>query len=147
MYRHKKQEQRVKRLLGFILAFVLMMPVLAETGLTYAWAEESSEKQKQYEQEGYVITCTIQSEWEAHQAVEITLQNTGEESIRDWAVRIEGTGTVTGLWNAQAVSEDENQTTVKNCGYNNVIGAGDAVTFGYTLEGENLSLPVGISLF
>lgn len=148
MNKHRKQAHQAKRLLSFVLAAALVFPIFAETGLTQVRAGENTIEQpeKQYGQNGYKITYAVKSEWEAHQTVEITVENTGEETIRDWAVLIEGTGTVTGLWNAAVLSENEAQTTVKSCNYNNVVGAGQEVTFGYTLEGENLSFPENVSL-
>ncbi len=111
--------------------------------------QTDSAVERAYNHENYEIIYTVKSEWENHQTVEIRLKNTGETSIRNWAVSIETPGTVTGLWNAvlsAVADEKDGNITVKNAGWNSVIEPGQFVTFGYTLEGENLSVPLDISL-
>ena len=65
-------------LLSFVIAFVFILPanVLA--------AEENAKK---YYGTGYEITYDIKGRWTGNQNVEVTIKNTGTESLLNWACR------------------------------------------------------------
>ncbi len=40
-----------------------------------------------YEKDGYTVTYKIGNEWDNNRSVTVTLKNTGEESILNWALK------------------------------------------------------------
>ena len=92
---------------------------------------------KIYEYDGYSVDYSVLNEWEGNQSIQVTIRNTGTESILNWVLAYRAGGEVNGLWNA--VSPKEN--IIKNTGYNYEIEPNSSVSFGYTLSGENLELP------
>lgn len=112
-------------ILMFNMSAVLPMEVFAEIGShTYAY-------------DNYEVDYAVLNEWEGNQSIQVTIRNTGTESILNWALAYRAGGEVNGLWNA--VSPKEN--IIKNAGYNYEITPNSSVSFGYTLSGENLELP------
>ena len=90
-----------------------------------------------YTYDNYEVDYAVLNEWEGNQSIQVTIRNTGTESILNWALAYRAGGEVNGLWNA--VSPKEN--IIKNAGYNYEITPNGSVSFGYTLSGENLELP------
>ena len=124
-----------KRFVSGILSLVMVMfmfesiPVYAKTGT------------ETYTYEGYTVEYIVSNEWTGNQSVEVKITNTGEESILNWALKYDAKGEILGLWNAVSVSDEETVYLIKNSGYNYEIAPNESVTFGYTLSGENLSVP------
>ena len=124
-----------KRFVSGILSLIMVMfmfesiPVYAKTGT------------ETYTYEGYTVEYIVSNEWTGNQSVEVKITNTGEESILNWALKYDAKGEISGLWNAVSVSNEGNAYLIKNSGYNYEIAPNESVTFGYTLSGENLSVP------
>ncbi len=137
----------LKRLLSFMLAIMLILPPVSEVSMAVVNAAENvTSNEKVYEHDGYIVVYKVTSEWEGHKAIEVTLKNTGTKNITNWALAIDNTGDITGLWNTVLSATDLNKHTVKCMDYNNTIQAGQSVTFGYTLKGTDLSVPDDISM-
>jgi hypothetical protein len=105
---------------------------------------------KTYEKDGYTVTYTVGSEWNNNQTVEVKIENTGDESILNWALKYDIDGTLSNLWNSKVLSSDEDYTVIKNNGYNYEIEPGQSVNYGYTLTSSDESpaeLPEDIELY
>lgn len=139
-----------RKIICLIMAVLLIIPTLAQAGMLKVCAEEKEtfgEKTFQiYEGGNYKITYAITGSWESHESIEIILENTGTENINDWSVVMDTTGVIMDLWNATQQSGNEGQTIIKCQNYNSIILPGNSITFGYTLEGENLKIPENIKI-
>lgn len=122
-----------KKLYSLFLAIIFMLNMSASVPLD-VFAEVSSHT---YTYDSYEVDYAVLNEWEGNQSIQVTIRNTGTESILNWALAYRAGGEVNGLWNA--VSPKEN--IIKNAGYNYEITPNSSVSFGYTLSGENLELP------
>lgn len=122
-----------KKLCSLILAIILMFNMSAVLPME-VFAEIGSHT---YTYDNYEVDYAVLNEWEGNQSIQVTIRNTGTESILNWALAYRAGGEVNGLWNA--VSPKEN--IIKNAGYNYEITPNNSVSFGYTLSGENLELP------
>ena len=47
----------------------------------------------------YVVEYNIINEWDNNQNIKITMTNTGDETIHNWALRFDAGGEISGLWN------------------------------------------------
>ena len=148
MKRYGRQLQKMRSLFSLMMAGILIVSLFAGTGLDTVWAEENARNliSKQYEQDGSLITCRESSRWEGHVAMEVTILNTGEQTIQDWVLRMDNTGTLTGLWNAEIAEGNDTYYFIKNKNYNGSIKPQETVTLGFTLEGDNTVIPQGICL-
>ncbi len=102
-----------------------------------------------YEKDGYTVTYEIVNEWDNSQTVNILLENTGEESILNWALKYDIGGTLIHSWNAALYESTDEYDIIKNNGYNYEIEPGQTTDFGYTFtaDGENpAELPDDIEL-
>ena len=122
-----------KKLCSLFLAIILMFNMSAVLPIE-VFAEIGSHT---YTYDNYTVEYAVLNEWEGNQSVQVTIRNTGTESILNWALAYRAGGEVNGLWNA--VSPKEN--IIKNAGYNYEIEPNGSVSFGYILSGENLELP------
>jgi len=131
-YSHKL---RLKRSVSAVLAASMAMsvfstvPVYAETGTTT------------YNYDGYKVDYTVTNEWFGNQSVNITLTNTGDESILNWALGYDANGEINGIWNGYIYSQTDKDYIIKNSGYNYEIEPYQSVNFGYTLSGYELEVP------
>lgn len=111
------------------------VPVSAETGKTT------------YTYDGYSVEYNVTNEWEGNQTVEITVSNTGDESILNWALKYDAEGEISNLWNANIYEQTESDYVIKNVGWNYEIAPKQSVVYGYTLSGENISVPETFEIY
>ena len=91
-----------------------------------------------FEDDGYSIEFEIQAEWQNHYKAEITITNTGEETIKNWLIQYDSEDSYDQIWNASILSNEDGTYTIKNAGYNQDILCGQSVSFGVigSYEGE-----------
>lgn len=127
------------------MAFLLTVVMTATLAVPlYAFAEEKATKI--YTGNGYEIKYEIKGSWTGNQNVEITLSNTGSDSLLNWALKYDAHGEINDLWNGAIYSSDSTKYIVKNAGYNYEVLPEQSVTFGYTLSGEYMEFPELIDL-
>lgn len=130
-----KVNQRLKRLISGLVAaatattMLPQMPAFAETGATT------------YSYDGYDVEYSVLNEWDNGQSVEVKVTNTGDDSILNWAFKYDAEGEIGNLWNASVYDNQGEDYIIKNGGWNYEIEPGQTVNFGYTLFGDDLSVP------
>lgn len=117
------------------LSLFTTMPVSAETGKTT------------YNYEGYSVEYNITNEWNGAQTVELKVSNTGDESILNWALKYDTDGEISNLWNASVYEQNADEYVIKNVGWNFEIAPNQSVTYGYTLNGNDLALPDSFEIY
>ena len=90
------------------------------------------------------ITFATTSVWGTGYNAEITLINTGTETIRGWQLSFDQAPDVTNLWNGQLTSQGTRRT-VTNAGHNGVIAPGASTTFGLQVQNSSVVEPTGYS--
>lgn len=126
---------RITKALSTVLAasisasVLTTIPVSAETGTTT------------YTYDGYTVEYNVSNEWDGNQIVELTVFNTGEDSILNWALKYDASGEISNLWNANVYEQNNDEYIIKNAGWNFEIAPSQSITYGYTLSGNNISLP------
>ena len=97
-----------------------------------------------YTYNGYTVEYKIVNEWTGNQNIEITVTNTGDEILADWAMGYNAGGDINGLWNAQIYAVQGTEYILKGAGYNSEIAPDESVRFGYILSGEEFKYPQNI---
>lgn len=134
------QKMRLKRTVSGILAASMSasvftaVPVYAETG------------SKTYTYDGYKVDYSVTNEWLGNQNVNVTVTNTSDESILNWALGYDANGEINGIWNGYVYSRSDDEYIIKNSGYNYEIEPYQSVNFGYTLSGDALEMPENFEL-
>ena len=132
-----------KRLISGLLSAVMAINVIT---ILPANAFALGTESKVYEKDGYTVTYQIGSEWDGNRSVEVSIKNTGEESILNWALKYDVGGEVYNLWNSKVYDSSEEYTIIKNNGYNYEIEPGQSANYGYIGKGEETVIPEDIEL-
>lgn len=118
---NKINKLRIKRSISSILAAAMSfslfttVPVSAEIGKTT------------YNYDGYSVEYNVTNEWEGNQTVEVTVSNTGDESILNWALKYDAEGEISNLWNAGVYEQSTDEYVIKNAGWNYEIAPNQSV--------------------
>ena len=88
------------------------------------------------------IEYTVVNEWEGYQNIEIKFTNTGNEPIYNWALSYNAGGEIINTWNSTVYSNSGTDYIIKNAVYNYEVMPNESITFGYTLIGNNLTIPM-----
>ncbi|MCL2052999.1 MAG: cellulose binding domain-containing protein [Oscillospiraceae bacterium] len=105
-----------------------------------------AENVKIYYHEGYAVEYRVVSEWSGNQNIQVTVTNTSDVPMQNWAVGFDVGGEVSGLYNALVFGKQDSEYILKNAGHNYEILPGSSVNFGYTLSGENFKFPADIKI-
>lgn len=136
-----------KKWISWLLSSAMAVNILALMPINSFAASGDS---RVYEKEGYTVTYSVGSEWDNSQTIEVKIENTGEESILNWALKYDIDGTLSNVWNSTVYSSNEEYTVIKNSGYNYEIAPGQSVNYGYILTSETeepAELPEDIEMY
>ena len=85
-----------------------------------------------YVGEGYTIETIVTDSWDGAYNVKLLITNTGNETLHNWAFMMRTEDTISGLYNAVELSNNEGMRLIKNAAYNQDIPIGATVEVGYT---------------
>ena len=89
----------------------------------------------------------VSDNWGSGFTADITARNTTSAAIDDWRLEFDFAGNITSIWNATLVSRVGDHYTIRNAGYNSLVAAGAAVTFGFTgSPGGTIAAPTNYRL-
>ena len=128
-----------KRITALSISAMLMMN-MAATAIPVS-AEIGS---KTYVHDGYTVEYKVMNEWTGNQNIEVTITNTGDEILSNWAVGYNARGEINGLWNAQIYGHQGTEYILSGASYNYEIEPGMSTNFGYTLTGDKFKIPQDI---
>lgn len=133
----KKLKKSVSAILAAAMSLSLFtaIPVSADIGRTT------------YNYDGYSVDYNVTNEWDGAQTVELTVSNTGTDSILNWALKYDAEGEISNLWNADLYEQNGDEYVIKNVGWNFEIAPSQSITYGYTLSGNDLTLPKNFEIY
>ncbi len=132
--------KRGKRVTALSLSVMLMLNMTATALPVSAAAGES----KTYTYDGYTVEYTVMGEWAGNQNIQVTITNTSDEVLSNWAVGYNARGEINGLWNAQVYGHQGTEYILSGASYNCEIEPGQSTNFGYILTGDNFKIPQNI---
>ena len=74
----------MKKLISLFMSMVLLFSVGAE-----AFASYPEEHTRSYEMGNCTVTYTVQNEWDSYRQIEMSVTNNGEETLRNWALKLD----------------------------------------------------------
>ena len=134
----EKVIRKAQRMIAVFIALLMYMtvlatiPAMAEIGVSV------------FNYDDYVIEYSVVNEWDSYQNIEIKLTNTGSEPIYNWALKYDAGGEISNLWNGTIFENVGTNYIIKNNSYNYEVTAGESISFGYTLNGNDLTVPDSI---
>ena len=83
--------------------------------------------------DGYNITYNVTDSWDSTETVNISIKNTGAETIENWMLYFAPNGAVdpNNIWNACTATTESGITYFRNTGYNSAIQPNASVNFSY----------------
>lgn len=113
--------------------------IVSNVSYRSSFAVAAAEKSKKISTENYTVDYKIAEDWGSGQNIQVTITNTGDEPIRNWALKCDNFhGTVTNVWNGMLHGEN----IIRNAMYNSDIAPRTSVTLGYTLTNADGEIPV-----
>ena len=91
-----KNLSRLMRTISGILALTMTASIFSAVPAS-AYVEVGSSKT--YYGDGYNVKYDVTSVWGDHSNVNVTLTNTGDEAIRNWALKYDTDGDIENIWN------------------------------------------------
>lgn len=113
--------------------------IVSNVSYRSSFAAAAAEKSKELNTDNYTVDYKVASDWGSGQNIQVTITNTGDEPLRNWALQCDNFhGMVTNVWNGMLHGE----SIIRNAMYNSDIAPGASVTLGYTLTNADGEVPV-----
>lgn len=96
-------------------------------------------------EEGFTVEFRAESTWEGYCSFHVTLTNTGIVTMKNWSLNYVQAGEITQIWSAEPGTQGGNSHTIENAGWNESIAPGEAVGFGYILQGQEIAFPTEVT--
>ena len=127
--------KRTKKTISGVLATLIFVslfagvPVFANNISTYIY-------------NGYTVEYFIDAEWQGHQNISVTLINTSDENLVDWALKFDASGDIITIWNGEISENNDTEYIITHADWNREIWAGHRTSFGYIVAGDTLFAPL-----
>ena len=107
---------------------------------------QSTSQQEEYvlpfyeERDNVAIEFKVVNEWEGGYQAEIILTNTGTEYVENWQLDLCSDDTITNIWNANVINNENGECSVSAMSYNSNIAPDSSVSIGYQTEGSSYTV-------
>ncbi|MDR2590027.1 MAG: cellulose binding domain-containing protein [Oscillospiraceae bacterium] len=140
----------LKKILSVLLAYAVILNAIGEgfiEDMLFSVAFAELEPATIIVYDNYTATYTIVGSWENHQNINVTITNTGTETIESWMLMYDNyCGEILNIWNAAVTYNDVDVKHIRNVGHNANILPGKSVSFGYTLTNVTYEIPYAMVL-
>lgn len=130
----------MKKLISLFLSIIMLFQLGAEVFAVY-----NEDCARIYNVDECTVTYTVQNEWDSYRQIQMSITNNSDETLRNWALKFDGVGEITNIWNAEVCKNDGEFIALRNCGYNYEIIPDGTVEFGFQIRGDGLKLPESVS--
>lgn len=90
------------------------------------------------EDEDYLVEYQMADRWQEGFTGTIVIYNKSEQALEDWELEFSMDSSISQIWNAEIISENNGKYVAKGCSYNQNIKKGESVSFGFLCsDGEN----------
>lgn len=127
-----------RRFLAIIIAFSMMLSLIqapivsAEQGSNDV---TSSATRMEYEGAGFRVNFEVTAKWGENFNANVSVQNTGDEVIDNWALGFVMPYEINDIWSAVIFKDKSSNYIIKNDGTNQDIQPGESVVFGFSGKG------------
>lgn len=125
------------------IAMILILFMVLEVAFPMAKVEAAvpGETEICYETEGLILAFSVSSAWNNGYNAGVTITNTTDKAVDNWAVKLYTEDTITNIWNAVIVEKTEDGYLIQNDGWNQDIKSGASVEFGFNCAGSFSKFP------
>lgn len=126
-----------KRLISAVLIISMLLGLIPQSAyMVSVKAEEASETEQTYTDDGFTITYRETSAWSNYVNAEITLKNNTDADKSLWKVEFDYDGQLDSIWNGDILSSENGTYVIGAKTYNSTIAKGQSVTFGFMAHGD-----------
>ena len=100
----KTKKSRLRRIVSAVLALTMTAGL---TAVVPASADSLAGASKTYIGDGYSVRYDVVSAWDDHSNINVTLTNTGDEPIQNWALRYDTDGDIENIRDGVVFVSDE----------------------------------------
>ena len=92
--------------------------------------------------DNFIVKFEILAKWNTAYNANVTIENTGKNTIHDWAIIFYSNDDITNLWNGKIAKKQNGLYLIDNATWNMDIRAGQSVSFGFTANyTDNIEMP------
>ena len=129
-----------KRFIACLLILALSFPIIKLNTNRVVSASSNGQQEITYKGSGYDVKFQITSSWSGAFNANVTIQNTSDEVIDNWAIGFEMPYKITNIWNGVIKEKKNGHYIIKNAGSNQDIAVGQSVSFGFSAKSDILPL-------
>ncbi len=136
--------QKARRMKQFIaLLLVVVMAVTPVSGIqAQAESDNSAGRETVFTGDRFEVVFKVTGQWSGAFNAEITLKNTSDHPIENWALQFSMAHEINDIWNAVVSSNENGNYIVKNAVSNQDIVPGKSVSFGFSAVcGQKTQIP------
>lgn len=130
----KKTNRRLNRVVAVILIISMWVINLKDFNVI-TLAREIDEYSK-WIGDGIEVIFQTEGVWQGAYNATITIKNTGNEKIENWAIQFDLSNDITNIWNGNLIEKSNHTYVVKNQVWNQDIEQGETVSFGFCALGD-----------
>lgn len=135
------------RFIAMLLITVLVVTSLQPLSVRADIAISEQQNQAVFTGEGFEILFKVTSQWDGAFNADVTIKNTSDKVIDNWAIGFAMPYEITNIWNGIIDSHENDNYVIKNVGSNQDIAIGQSINFGFSANvEETLTLPNQFSL-
>lgn len=129
-----------------IISALLILALLSSGLQGIRVLAEGKEQEQEDNGKGYEVSFTVDQTWNEGYQATVSIRNTGKERMENWCLSFAMSDNITNIWNGVMLASTDGHYTVKNAEWNQDIPVGSTVSFGFTAEGNQKSMPSEFAL-
>lgn len=122
-------KKKIRSLVSMVLLLSFIISPLTSFNTKAMNLSNEKNYSNTYIGDGYAVTYSIRSQWPGGFNGDVSITNTGDQSIMNWSIMFVTDDIITNIWNARIASRDNNLYHIKNSGWNADIAPGESVNF------------------
>lgn len=136
-----KNKKWIQCFITFVLVFAMLISPLQS--ITMQKVDASSKTQKSfYTGDDFEVTCTITDQWNTGFNANVTIKNTGKDTIDNWSIGFVFPYEISKIWNATIYLQEDSMYVIKNDISSQDIESNKSVSFGFTAKSTgDIKLP------
>lgn len=94
-----------------------------------------------YKAENYNVIFLLTGHWKGGFNANVKIENTGDTVIENWYLGFDFQNLISNIWNAEIFQKETGEYIIKNAGFNQYIGVGESIQFGFSGNENFLGFP------